>query len=199
MGVAEKSRLVKARKKHFEFQGWRTTIGRGNGRQQNITQQHTATIMGAFVKVSSLAMSCLHKISCSVQAAPASWSYSRLSNVSFALRWAARKQKHRLKFRQMCIVEHNCVVMCGPTFVLVVFSCPGRVQGRHSNNFGSQCFCFRAAQRRAKLTFKCSYKISWPGLPGLNNLFYVGKTSPNCSLIQKLQILLLWRVQKQPK
>ena len=32
----------------------------------------TATIMGAFVKVSSLAMSCLHKISCSVQAAPAS-------------------------------------------------------------------------------------------------------------------------------
>ena len=38
--------------------------------------QVTATIIGAFVKVSSLAMSCLHKISHSVQAAPASWSYS---------------------------------------------------------------------------------------------------------------------------
>ena len=56
----------------------------------------------------------------------------------------------------------------------------------HSNNFGSRCFCFGAAQQGAKLTFECSCKISWLGLPGLNNLFYVCKTSLNCSVIQQL-------------
>ena len=34
-------------------------------------------------------------------------------------------------------------------------------------------------------------KISWLGLPGLNNLFYVSKTSLNCSLLQRLPELLL--------
>ena len=61
----------------------------------------------------------------------------------------------------------------------------------HSNNFGSRCFCFGAVQRGEKLTFECSCKISWLGLPGLNNLFYVSKTSLNCSLLQRLPKLLL--------
>ena len=61
----------------------------------------------------------------------------------------------------------------------------------HSCQNSSQCFCFRAAQRGitdAKPTFD---KISWLGLPGLNNLFYVSKTSLNCSLLQRLPKLLL--------
>ena len=62
----------------------------------------------------------------------------------------------------------------------------------HSYQDTSRCFCFRAAQRRAKPTFECSCKISWLGLPGLNNLFHVSKTSLNCSHIQKLPKLLLW-------
>ena len=90
---------------------WRGTGWRGSGRETELQQlnagrftmngETTATILGAFVKVSSLARSCLHEISCSVQPAPASLSYSRLSNVSFALRWAAPKQKHRLEFWQL--------------------------------------------------------------------------------------------------
>ena len=61
----------------------------------------------------------------------------------------------------------------------------------HSCQNSSRCFCFRAAQRGitdAKPTFD---KISWLGLPGLNNLFYVSKTSLNCSLLQRLPKLLL--------
>ena len=34
-------------------------------------------------------------------------------------------------------------------------------------------------------------KISWLGLPGLNNLFYVSKTSLNCSLLHRLEF---WRL-----
>ena len=61
----------------------------------------------------------------------------------------------------------------------------------HSCKNSSRCFCFRAAQREitdAKPTFD---KISWLRLPGLNNLFYVSKTSLNCSLLQRLPKLLL--------
>ena len=67
----------------------------------------------------------------------------------------------------------------------------------HSCQNSSQCFCFRAAQRGitdAKLTFD---KISWLGLPGLNNLFYVSKTSLNCSLLQRLPKLLLCYVSSR--
>ena len=67
----------------------------------------------------------------------------------------------------------------------------------HSCQNSSRCFCFRAAQRGitdAKPTFD---KISWLGLPGLNNLFYVSKTSLNCSLLQRLLKLLLWGAQQR--
>ena len=40
-------------------------------------------------------------------------------------------------------------------------------------------------------------KISWLGLPGLNNLSYVSKTSLNCSLLQRLLKLLLWGAQQR--
>ena len=49
-------------------------------------ESFTATKIRANVKVSSLARSCLHKIRCSVQVAPANWSYSstRMSALLFA-------------------------------------------------------------------------------------------------------------------
>ena len=70
-------------------------------------------------------------------------------------------------------------------------------RNHHSCQNSSRCFCFRAAQRGitdAKPTFD---KITWLGLPGLNNLFYVSKTSLNCSLLQRLLKLLLWGAQQR--
>ena len=102
--------------------------------------------------------------------------------------WIGASQDVELQWsvylRYVCVSAEQCTV--GDEGVIVdLRSQPDRVDkyqvsnlqpctshhAYHSNNFGSRCFCFRAAQQGAKLTFECSCKIRWLGLPGLNTYF----------------------------